>query len=78
MATLLAVSNAPATVTPSGDHHVEPVPTLIGLSCSPRKTCSKTVESCEEAYWLMENCSWGGKLDGDHDGVPCENVCPGG
>ena len=48
------------------------------LSCSPRKTCSKTVDSCDEAYWLMENCSWGQKLDGDGDGVPCENMCSGG
>ena len=47
------------------------------LSCSPRKTCSKTVDSCDEAYWLMENCSWGDKLDGDGDGVPCENMCSG-
>ena len=47
-------------------------------SCGPRKTCSKTVESCEEAYWLLENCSWGGKLDRDGDGVPCETLCPGG
>lgn len=48
------------------------------LSCNSRKTCSKTVDSCEEAYWLMENCSWGSKLDGDGDGVPCENMCSGG
>lgn len=79
MATLMTVSNAPAGVTsPSGHDHVAPVPTLIGLSCTPRKTCSRTVNSCEEAYWLMENCSWGARLDGDHDGVPCENMCPGG
>jgi len=50
----------------------------VSYSCSPRKTCSKTVDSCDEAYWLMENCSWGGKLDGDGDGVPCENMCSGG
>jgi len=50
----------------------------VAYSCSPRKTCSKTVWSCDEAYWLMQNCSWGGKLDGDNDGVPCENMCSGG
>lgn len=49
-----------------------------GYSCSPRKTCSKTIRSCEEAYWLLNNCSWGGALDRDNDGVPCENLCPGG
>ncbi|WP_207103100.1 excalibur calcium-binding domain-containing protein [Paracoccus shandongensis] len=23
----------------------------------------------------MENCSWGGRLDRDNDGIPCESVC---
>lgn len=71
IAAMLAVSNAPPNSTNAA-------PTLIGLSCSPRKTCSRSVESCEAAYWYMENCSWGGKLDGDNDGVPCENMCSGG
>ncbi|MBO9428562.1 excalibur calcium-binding domain-containing protein [Sulfitobacter sp. R18_1] len=44
-------------------------------SCSPRKTCSKTIRSCEEARWLFRNCSWGGRLDRDNDGIPCENLC---
>ncbi|MDB5657684.1 MAG: nuclease [Cypionkella sp.] len=48
------------------------------LSCNPRKNMSKTVGSCEKAHWLMENCSWGSKLDGDGDGMPCENICSGG
>jgi hypothetical protein len=55
-----------------------PEPTLVGLSCSPRKTCSRTVENCEAAYWFMEHCSWGGKLERDNYGVPCENMCSGG
>ena len=46
--------------------------------CSPRKTRSKTIRSCEEAYWLFRNCSWGGALDRDNDGVPCETLCGGG
>lgn len=46
-------------------------------SCTPKKTCTK-IGSCEEARWLLANCSWGGKLDRDHDGVPCEDICPGG
>lgn len=56
----------------------ETTPTLVDFSCSSRKTCSRTVQSCDEAYWLLENCSWGHKLDGDSDGVPCENLCSGG
>ena len=43
-------------------------------SCSPRLTCGR-IGSCEEANWLLHNCSWGGKLDRDHDGVPCESLC---
>ncbi|MBU1173896.1 MAG: excalibur calcium-binding domain-containing protein [Alphaproteobacteria bacterium] len=43
-------------------------------SCNPRKTCGK-IGSCDEAYWYYINCSWGGRLDGDGDGVPCESIC---
>lgn len=43
-------------------------------SCQPRKTC-KMIGSCEEAEWYLNNCSWGGKLDRDGDGIPCEGTC---
>lgn len=43
-------------------------------SCSPRKTCS-AIGSCEEANWYLQNCAWGGKLDRDNDGIPCESLC---
>ena len=43
-------------------------------SCEPRKTCGK-IRSCDEAVWYLYNCSWGGRLDGDGDGAPCENLC---
>jgi hypothetical protein len=43
-------------------------------SCDQRKTCGK-IRSCEEAQWYLANCSWGGRLDGDGDGSPCENLC---
>ena len=43
-------------------------------SCAPRKTCGK-IGSCEEAVWYLRNCSWGYRLDGDSDGVPCETIC---
>ena len=51
-----------------------PLLTAQSLSCTPRKTC-KRVESCEAAYWYLGNCSWGYRLDGDSDGVPCESLC---
>lgn len=43
-------------------------------SCQPRKTCGQ-IGSCQEANWYLWNCSWGGRLDGDSDGVPCESIC---
>ena len=43
-------------------------------SCSPRRTCS-AIGSCDEALWYLENCSWGGRLDRDSDGIPCESIC---
>lgn len=43
-------------------------------SCSPRLTCGR-IGSCQQANWLLENCAWGGKLDRDGDGVPCESLC---
>ncbi|AZO39426.1 MAG: thermonuclease family protein [Mesorhizobium sp.] len=45
-----------------------------GYSCEPRRTC-KQIGSCDEAQWYLQNCSWGGKLDRDGDGVACETLC---
>lgn len=43
-------------------------------SCQPRRTCSQ-ISSCDEANWYLVNCPWGGKLDRDKDGRPCESLC---
>lgn len=43
-------------------------------SCQARKTCGR-IATCDEARWYLRNCSWGGRLDGDSDGVPCESIC---
>ena len=43
-------------------------------SCNPRRTCSQ-IGSCDEARWYLQNCSWGGRLDRDNDGIPCESIC---
>lgn len=45
-----------------------------GYSCESRRTCSQ-ISSCDEANWYLQNCSWGGKLDRDKDGIPCESLC---
>lgn len=42
--------------------------------CTPRKKCGQ-IRSCDEAVWYLYNCSWGGRLDGDSDGAPCETLC---
>ncbi len=38
--------------------------------CDGRTYCSQ-MRSCEEATFFLENCP-GVKMDGNHDGVPCE------
>ena len=43
-------------------------------SCSVPKTCTQ-MSSCEEAYFYLNVCGDSAR-DGDHDGVPCESICP--
>lgn len=38
--------------------------------CDGRTMCSQ-MTSCEEATWFLRNCP-GTKMDGNHDGIPCE------
>jgi len=38
--------------------------------CDGREYCSQ-MHSCEEATFFINNCP-DTKMDGDHDGVPCE------
>jgi len=59
----------PSTTTTT----ISPVPSYI---CDCSKTCTH-MSSCEEAYFQLNNCGCS-KRDGDNDGVPCENICPGG
>ena len=41
------------------------------FKCDGRTHCSK-MTSCEEATFFLRNCP-GVEMDGDHDGIPCEN-----
>lgn len=43
-------------------------------TCPPRRYCTQ-IGSCAEAVFYYRNCSWGGALDGDKDGIPCEKLC---
>ncbi|MFL6710771.1 MAG: excalibur calcium-binding domain-containing protein [Massilia sp.] len=40
------------------------------FSCDGRKYCSQ-MRSCAEATYFLRNCP-DTKMDGDHDGIPCE------
>jgi hypothetical protein len=42
----------------------------VGYRCDGRTYCSQ-MTSFEEAMFFLNNCP-GVKMDGDHDGVPCE------
>jgi hypothetical protein len=47
------------------------------FSCDGRTYCSQ-MTSCAEATYFLEHCA-NVKMDGDHDGVPCESQwCPNG
>ncbi len=43
------------------------------FKCDGRQYCSQ-MRSCAEAKFFIENCP-NTKMDGDHDGKPCENWC---
>jgi hypothetical protein len=40
------------------------------FKCDGRTRCNQ-MTSCAEAKWFLEHCP-GVEMDGDHDGVPCE------
>ena len=46
------------------------VDTKAGFACDGRIHCSQ-MSSCAEARYFLANCP-GVKMDGNHDGVPCE------
>ena len=56
------------------DPVVKPVsstkPAAPSFTCDGRKHCSQ-MTSCAEATYFSNNCP-GTKMDGNHDGVPCE------
>ncbi len=60
----------------SGCYSTPSVPTTPTYICNCSKTCSE-MSSCEEAYYQLSTCGCS-RRDGDNDGVPCENICPGG
>lgn len=65
-----AMTPIAATATPrAASTPVLPKPGQ-SFSCDGRTHCTH-MRSCEEATFFIRNCP-GTKMDGDHDGVPCE------
>ncbi|MBD9576286.1 excalibur calcium-binding domain-containing protein [Pseudomonas sp. PDM23] len=72
-----APSSVSAPVAPS-EPAPEPVATLetrpeptLSVRCDGRQHCSQ-MTSCAEAKAFLRSCP-GMKMDGDHDGIPCED-----
>lgn len=59
--------SAPALAPTSTPSVVDPQP---AYQCNGRTHCSQ-MSSCEEATWVLDHCP-GTEMDGNHDGVPCE------
>jgi cold shock CspA family protein len=54
----------------------EPLGSAATFTCDGRIHCSQ-MTSCAEAEFFLRNCP-GVEMDGDHDGIPCEQQwCPG-
>lgn len=72
----LSIPGAVASPISTANPHIYAAAPLVAQSwsCQPRKTCGR-IGSCDEAVWYLYNCSWGGRLDGDSDGAPCESLC---
>jgi predicted negative regulator of RcsB-dependent stress response len=66
-ATAHAELSSPAPVTAAPRALAEPV---TMFKCDGRTHCSQ-MTSCEEATYFLRNCP-NVKMDGDNDGVPCE------
>jgi hypothetical protein len=49
---------------------VAQLPEPSSFNCDGRKHCSQ-MTSCKEATLFLQNCP-GMEMDGNHDGVPCE------
>ncbi len=66
------VAHSPVESTPRAAS--QPAPT--SFACDGRQHCSQ-MTSCAEARYFLAHCP-GTKMDGDHDGEPCESQWCGG
>jgi len=61
---------APAAAPTRRETAPVPAATSSRLSCDGRTRCTQ-MRSCEEAKFFLVHCP-GVQMDGDHDGIPCE------
>ncbi len=67
-----AESMAPLPVSSFNQEEVStPQATTFIRQCDGRQHCSQ-MTSCEEATWFLQHCP-NTKMDGEGDGIPCEN-----
>lgn len=65
---VVGTQNAASTINPiqtTSEHQP-----IAQYHCDGRIHCSQ-MTSCEEAKFFLDNCP-GTKMDGDNDGIPCE------
>ena len=69
-----AVSATPDRAATAASAQTLPAPAALvlskGIRCDGRRYCTQ-MTSCAEAKYFLANCP-GVKLDGDNDGIPCE------
>jgi hypothetical protein len=64
-------------ISPAQPQNVSPATDLpAAFACDCSKTCT-AISTCDEAYFQLNECGCSIR-DRDDDGVPCENLCPGG
>ena len=65
-------ATAAPTPLPSSGESSQPATTATSAyRCDGRKHCTQ-MSSCSEAKFFLNNCP-GVKMDGDNDGIPCED-----
>lgn len=61
------------TITPRPTIDYSVLPT-VGVACGNHRTCGG-MTNCEHVFACYYDGR--GRLDGDGDGIPCEDICPG-
>ena len=64
------------TVTLAGSHGTghQAIPVMLyDMECDKKSRCTQ-MSSCDEAYFYFTHCAVTA-LDGNHDGIPCQDLC---